>query len=62
LRALELLIHAGYKLQAQGQWSGPDKPSPWENSEDDANLAKNMMAYLEREHIRNWNLWWTLTL
>lgn len=57
LRALELLIDSGYKLKAHGQWHGPDKPSPWEN---DADLAKNMMAYLEAEHIKNWNLWWTL--
>jgi hypothetical protein len=59
LRALELIINLGYKLKAQGQWSGPDKPSPWEN-EDDANLVKNMMQYLETEHIQNWSLWWTL--
>jgi FkbM family methyltransferase len=57
LRTLELLANSGYKLKAHGQWSGPDKPSPWENDE---NLANNMMAYLESEHIQNWNLWWTL--
>jgi hypothetical protein len=63
LRALELLVESGYKLKAQGQWSGPDKPSPWADDKDnDANLAKKMMAYLETEHIQNWNLWWTLKL
>jgi FkbM family methyltransferase len=57
LRSLELLANSGYKLKGQGRFHGPDQPSRWENDE---NLAKNMMAYLEKEDIQNWNLWWTL--
>jgi FkbM family methyltransferase len=57
VRALELLIEAGYKLNGQGGWLGPGKHSLWP---DDENLAKNIFASLEKENWPSRNLWWTL--
>jgi FkbM family methyltransferase len=57
MKALELLVSAGYKLAGQGGWAGPGKHSSWR---DDANLVKNIFDHLENKKKLDLNLWWTL--
>ena len=61
VKALKVLIEAGYRLAGQGTFRGPKDTSPWPH---DDSLAENILKYVNRKEAKNvhpyLNLWWSL--
>lgn len=59
LEALHLLTESGYQVAGQGNFRGPDLPSPWP---DDDDLVDNIVGFLDQKMEAHpyINMWWTL--